>query len=554
MNRREFFTAASPKSEEVAELTQVKKVERRTATGISEYTGTWTKWEVKHLLSRALFGYTHADLTSYVGKTMSQSVTDLLNIDTTVPPLPTNDYSFNTPDPECAEDAVWVDKKNSKNFGRRMSLRNWWMKHMISDGTIREKMTLFWHNHFAAESNAIGDARIAYGYLAMIRKYCLGNFKDFTKDMTLDPGLLRYLNGYLNTNQAPDENYARELQELFTVGKGPGSGYTEDDVKAAARVLTGWRIDYSKNPPTSYFQSNRHDVDDKQFSSFYGSTVVAGKTGATAGADELDDMLDMIFAATETSKHIIRRLYTFFVYYEIDADTETNVIAPLAQIFRNNNYNIKPVIETLLKSEHFFDQANRGCIIKQPFDYMFGFAKSAYLNLPPETESNAALYIHEKYLNDICEASEQALLDPPSVAGWPAYYQVPSFHEIWVSSNTMPIRVSIMAQFITNGRTSQGYTVKMNVFDIAEKTSKPNDPNILVNECLDYFLSMPSTANLKASTKAFLLPGGLADFNWTNIWDTYKSNPGDAANTKTCKDLLTYMMYSILNLAEYQLH
>lgn len=554
MKRREFFSASLPKTEGVSELKQVKKVERRTSSGISEYTGTWSQWEVKHLLSRALFGYNHADLSKYGAKTMSETVAELVNIDETVPDLPINDYSFNTTDPECAENVVWLNTKNSRNFGRRMSLRNWWMKHMISDGTIREKMTLFWHNHFAAESAAIADARMAYVYLALLRKHCMGNLRDLTKDMTIDPGMLKYLNGYVNSKEAPDENYARELQELFTLGKGPDSKYTEDDVKAAARVLTGWRIDYSKNPPTRLFQSNRHDEDDKQFSAFYGNKVIKGQTGATAGEAELDEMLDMIFAKSEVSKHIIRRLYVFFVYYEIDADTEANVIEPLAQLYETNNHNIKPVIETLLKSEHFFDQANRGCIIKPPLDYMVGFAKSGYLNMPAQTESNAVRYTHEKYINDICAVSEQALLDPPGVAGWPAYYQAPSFHEVWISSNTMPTRIALMGQMAYSGRKSQGYTLKMNLFDIAENTSDPSDPNILVNECLDYFLPMPSSENLKASTKEFLLPGGLPDFNWTTIWNTYKSDPGDATNTKTCTDLLTYMIYSILNLAEFQLH
>ena len=185
---------------------------------------------------------------------------------------------------------------------------------------------------------------------------------------------------------------------------------------------------------------------------------------------------------------------------------------------------------------------------------MVGFAKSGYLNLPAETESNAVRYSHEKYINDVCVGSEQALLDPPGVAGWPAYYQAPSFHEVWISSNTMPTRVSVMGQLAYNGRKSQGYTLKMNLFDIAENTSNPSDPNVLVSECLDYFLPMPSSENLKASTKEFLLPGGLPDFNWTTIWNTYKSDPGDATNTKTCTDLLTYMIYSIFNLAEFQLH
>ena len=143
---------------------------------------------------------------------MVQTVDALLNIDTAIPPLPTNDYSYNTPDPTCAEDDIWVTKANANNFQRRMSLRNWWMRLMIQDGTIREKLTLFWHNHFAAESNTIADARSVYTYQAALRKNCLGNFKSMTKDITLDPGMLRYLNGFLNTNAAPDENYGRELQ------------------------------------------------------------------------------------------------------------------------------------------------------------------------------------------------------------------------------------------------------------------------------------------------------------------------------------------------------
>jgi uncharacterized protein (DUF1800 family) len=553
MNRREFFTSAAPKSDGVEQLTHVKGLTRRTSTGITEYTGTWSKWEVKHILSRALVGYTHADLTNYTAKTMVQTVDALLNIDTAIPPLPTNDYSYNTPDPTCAEDDIWVTKANANNFQRRMSLRNWWMRLMIQDGTIREKLTLFWHNHFAAESNTIADARSVYTYQAALRKNCLGNFKSMTKDITLDPGMLRYLNGFLNANAAPDENYGRELQELFTVGKGPDSKYTEDDVKAAARVLTGWRID-TQSPPKSYFQESRHDKNDKVFSSFYGNTTITGQTGATGGEIELDNMLNMIFAQNEVAKHVVRRLYKFFVYYDIDAGIETDVIEPLANIFRNNNYDIKPVIETLLKSEHFFDQANRGCIIKQPIDYLIGFAKSNYLNVPLGTQSNEIKYIHQKYLMDVMAISEQNLLDPPSVAGWPAYYQIPSFYELWVTSNTMPIRVGMMASFITSGFNRAGYAMKMNVFDIAEKVSDPSDPNKVVKECLEYYLSMPHSTALFESTKEFLLPGGLPDFNWTNIWNTYKSNPGDAANTKTCTDLLTYMLYSILNLAEYQLH
>ena len=119
-------------------------------------------------------------------------------------------------------------------------------------------MVLFWHNHFSTETADIGRAIWCYQNNAILRQYALGNFKQFVRAITLDTGMLRYLNGYLNTNTAPDENYSRELQELFTIGKENNPNYTEDDVKQAARVLTGWRIDNNTN--AAYFQANRHDT------------------------------------------------------------------------------------------------------------------------------------------------------------------------------------------------------------------------------------------------------------------------------------------------------
>src|SRR6478672_11169439 len=147
--------------------------------------------------------------------------------------------------------------------------------------------------------------------------------------------MLRYLNGYLNTATAPDENYGRELQELFTIGKDPVTNlapYAEDDVKNAAKILTGHRI--NGNTFSYFFDATRHDSTDKTFSTFYNNTVIKGRTGA-AGAQETDDLLNMIFAKNEVSKFIVRKLYRWFVYYVIDETTEANVIEPLATIFRD---------------------------------------------------------------------------------------------------------------------------------------------------------------------------------------------------------------------------
>ena len=135
------------------------------------------------------------------------------------------------------------------------------------DRSIREKLIMFWVDHFGNEATEVGNANWVYKQHDLIRQYALGNFKNLVRDITKDVAMLRYLNGYLNNKNAPDENYARELFELFTLGKGPGSQYTENDVKEAAKVLTGWQINGTTY--TSVFNINRHTTTNKIFSSFW---------------------------------------------------------------------------------------------------------------------------------------------------------------------------------------------------------------------------------------------------------------------------------------------
>ena len=201
--------------------------------------------------------------------------------------------------------------------------------------SIREKMVLFYSNHFVIEFDMVTVSTYVYRYNELLRANALGNFKTLTREITINSAMLKYLNGDKNTNTAPNENYGRELQELFTVGK-DATGlppYTEDDVQAAARVLTGWKNDLvggltSANGFNSYFEPTKHDVNDKLFSSFYGGVTITGQSGMN-GALEMDDLMNMIFAKDEVALNICRRLYRFFVYYEIDAATEANVIVPL---------------------------------------------------------------------------------------------------------------------------------------------------------------------------------------------------------------------------------
>ena len=174
-------------------------------------------------------------------------------------------------------------------------------------------MVLFWHHHFSVQQQEVENAQFLYRHHNLLRTNALGNFKTLVREVTIDPAMLIHLNGYLNAKQAPDENYAREMQELFAIGKGNDSLYTEDDVIAAARVLTGWRI--NDDPLSSYFDSGAHDTGSKTFSAFYNNTTIAGSSN---GDQELDALVNMIFNTTEAARFICRKLYKWFVYYEID--------------------------------------------------------------------------------------------------------------------------------------------------------------------------------------------------------------------------------------------
>jgi uncharacterized protein (DUF1800 family) len=262
--------------------------------------------------------------------------------------------------------------------------------------------------------------------------------------------MLVYLNGQYNTLTAPDENYAREIQELFCCGKGPDSLYTEADVKAAAKVLTGWRN--NATTLSSYFTASRHDATNKTFSSFYNNTVITGRNTATGGEQELDDLLNMIFANQEVAKYMCRRLYRWFVYYDIDDTVEQNVITPLANVFRSSNYEILPVLDMLLKSEHFFDVLSRGCVIKSPAELVIGFCRESEIVFQPDTDyvTNYGFY---NYMVSWLSNMQQNIGDPPDVSGWKAYYQEPQFNEIWINSDTLPKRNQFTDTMLVSGYT-----------------------------------------------------------------------------------------------------
>lgn len=527
-------------------------------TGLAPYTGPWTENEVIHLLKRALFGAKRSDIAYFKTLTCAQAVDQLLAIPPDPPAPPVKEYATpanaNNPDTNILQGDTWVNDPNNDgtvNSLRRNSFKKWWMGLMINqDQNLREKMTLFWHNHLATESTDV-NAQFLYKHHALLRSFALGNFKALMKAVTIDPAMLVYLNGQLNQAVAPDENYGRELQELFCCGKGPGSLFTEEDVQASARVLTGWRNNV--NTISSFFDNNRHDKKDKQFSSFYNNTVIVGKNGPTAGEEELDALLNMIFATNEVAEYMCRRFYRWFVYYDIDETVENNIIKPLAVIFRNANYEVAPVIRTLLMSEHFYDILSRGCQIKSPVDLAVGLCREFEIPFEPAPEY-AINYGHWNYLVNQCSNLQQNIGDPPDVSGWKAYYQEPQFYEIWINSDTLPKRNQFTDTMVMNGFTFGGKRMIIDGAEFAKTLPNPGDPNQLINEFTKLMYRLDISDASKAQIKKDILLGGQSeDYYWTNAWNQYINNPGDMANTTTVRNYIRDLLKYLMNLAEYQL-
>jgi uncharacterized protein (DUF1800 family) len=532
----------------------------RTSTGLEPYAGPWGANEAAHLLRRSMFGATRADIAAVLPKTPSD-VVDMLLADLPLPDPPLNVNALDTGVPvgQTWVTAPYTDPNNpnyNPDSSRTTSLKAWWTGLMLNQGiSIREKMVLFLHNNFVSESAVVSDSRLTYKQHALLRQFALGNFRELARLITIDPAMLRYLNGNTNTSSNPNENYGRELQELFTVGKGPEIApgnytyYTEDDVKAAARVLTGWRDRASTID--SYFTPARHDPNDKQFSAAYGNTVITGRADAT-GANEVDDLIAMIFAQQETANNICRKLYRWFVYYVIDDAAESAVIGPLADILRSNNYELKPVLSALLKSAHFFDPANMGCMLKNPIDFVVGTMRQFSVVFPPATDL-VSQYGGWDYVRSRGSAMQMNLVDPPNVAGWAAYYQEPQFYEIWINTDTLQKRNQFTDRFITtNGVSVNGVPIAIDPIAFADASSSPSDPTVLIDEAAQLLFAIPLTANQKAFLKDTLIPG-LPDYEWTAEWTDYKNDATNVTKLAAVRGKLQALVKYMMNMAEYQL-
>ena len=512
---------------------------------LDAYTKPLTADQVAYLLRRATFGPTPAQVKSLTGQTAAQLVTKLLaDQPAPAPPLDLKTSKTFTDQP--------FDMTNQGTF--EAYLKMWWANLMLNQPvSLLEKMTLFWSNHFVTNDSTVNDYRYMYRYNALLRQNALGNFKTFTVAITQDPAMLRFLNGNQNVVGTANENYGRELQELFTIGR--NGGYTEADVRAAAKVLTGWYDTGYRNETTatitSAFRANQHDTTDKTFSATYQNTVIKGRSGANAGIDELNDLLDMILRNDETPRYICRRLYRWFVNSDIPADVETNFIQPLADLFRKNNFEIKPVMSALLQSQHFFDTALLGSVIKSPTDLVVGTFRFWGLQAPDPTQNITGYYQIGNYIYGRLREEQQDLLNPPTVFGWTAFYQT-GYYQQWINSTTLGLRGYFGDSLTSNALKLNGKAV-IDILAYVKTLSDPTDAGKLVSDLTAQVLAVPLDQAQKDFLTDTILLGSIPRYEWTSEWNDYVNSPNDTAKKQAVLLKLTNFLQYIFRMAEYQI-
>jgi uncharacterized protein (DUF1800 family) len=571
-------------------------------SGLAPYTGTWTSWEVNHLLRRLSFGTKRSDTTALLALSVSDAVDSLLTFsDTPANPSATPVY-FNginyvdtlgagtgTPviSGGVSQGADWTASNLTgyppfgPNYSRRISLEYWNWGVILNDATsIREKMQQFWHHFIPINFESLDNSEqnspiMSHEYMKLLRTNGLGNFKTLIKAISKTPAMLVYLSNQYSTAAVPNENFARELMELFTLGKTPTQNYTEPDIIAASKVFSGWRMPtfIAATVPASAFNSVYHNQTNKVFSSNFISAAfptatINNQTGVN-GANEFDQFFDMLFAAQASTiaKYICRRLYRYFVYYDIDANIETNVIVPLSATLISNNWEMLPVVKQLFKSQHFFDMANRGVMIKSPVDYMVGIVRTLDINTIATTINTAqgasslldTQYFTWRFFQDYSDGNlGQGIGSPPNVAGWKAYYQGPTYYQNWINSETIQKRASIVNSFLsTNGFTPyQGALIKIDLIAYVQQYGNTiaSDPALLVNEVVKSLLSIDIPATYKTDQlKKIELLSNQADTYWTNAWNLLSSPSNTTTNTNLVKTRLRALFTAVMQLAEFQL-
>jgi uncharacterized protein (DUF1800 family) len=431
-----------------------------------------------HLLRRITFGPTWEEINSAYDSGLDETVSSILEDDSM--PDPPGEW-INDPFPNYDQlTQEQIDSLQNAYQLQRAEMRSWLIDLMLEDETnIREMMSLFWHDHFAVSAQGFNYPPAMYHYYDLIRENSLGNLKSFVKDMALDPAMLVWLDNRFNRVNNINENFARELLELFTIGEG---NYTQEDIIEAARAYTG----YVTNGLTTYFIPDRHD---------YGEKTFMGQTGYWFG----DDIVDIIFEQEETARFFARKLFQWFVYY----NPNENTVEELAEVLRVNDFEVKPFLETLLKSELFYDEHYRGAKFRGGILHVVSSIRQLYIEdiVPPENHVKNIILLYFQ------EIFGQAILYPPDVSGWSGYRN-------WINTYTLPYRKIFTNSVIDGHVFDYPMGFQADALNVASHFPNPNDAEQLIDDMILYFYDLQPTEHTRQLLLDQLLQG-LEPYNWS---------------------------------------
>ena len=406
------------------------------ASALAPYRGPWNERRAAHLLRRAAFGGSPQQIARVAAASMDATVDSLVNFpnsDMLAAPPEGYDMDLRFNRGMSIEQRKAMRKRAHQTL---LGMQMWWLGRMLaSPAPLQEKMTLFWHGNFcaAALQKNIGP-RDAYNQNAMFRRYALGNVRALTQAVSKDPAELKYLDNVSSVQAHPNENYARELMELFTLGIG---NYTEQDVRESARAFTGWSVD--RRSGEFFFNQRAHD---------YGPKTFLGQSGNLDGSD----IVNIIFAQPAAARLFAKKLLSYFVY----SDPEPELVDALAGVVKKNDFNMKPVLSMLLRSNVLYSDRAYRALVKSPVEFVVGTFKTFGLNSFVPNPNEAPLSMAQAGGKPPGIAAAQGILGalarmgqilfyPPNVKGWDG-------GSAWLNSSTVLTRENF-ASAIMNSQT-----------------------------------------------------------------------------------------------------
>ena len=555
---------------------------------LTEITGILGTDRAAHLLRRATFGPTIAQINQFAAYTATEAMNALFTEPAQKPAPPIDPLTAST----------WVDPLGQKKAGESNSEQDdlfkffqaWHLDVMLKSGAdLKERITWFFHSHLPARWTEIRTSEAIYYQNCLYRYYAFGSFKELFTKICTDNAMLIYLDGYSNHKDEPNENFAREMFELYSIGKGPQiedgnyTNFTEDDIKAATRILTGWVDDDDfnymdpdtglpigkmittpgGNPVTDL--ATGHDKDVKTFSSIWSNTsiqpaeIINDLATVESAYGELDDLMDMLFGNPETARYIVRKLYRYFVYHFISDEVEQDIIVPLAQNFLTNDYSIPDMLKVLMKSQHFYDEDtiattsdnNIGALIKSPIDVYTTILRFFNVTTPDRGTDTSNFYTDFEFL--VSKLVDQGLnfYEPFEVAGYPAYHQIPGYNRNWIMTYALAHRYQTGDILMKRGGTGNETSIQLDVLDWAENSGQvdPTNSTDIVTVLTKNLLAVELNTERFNYFLDTVFLDTLSQATWLTEWNKYTGGGDDLV----VRERLEILVSSLIQTPEFQL-